>query len=65
MCIQELRTAELTTTLVVETFVKWRIVPLKQRDVAYTYKGIVDPNRESTEGKNLYSMCASCLGVLF
>ena len=50
---------------IVETFVKWRIVPLKQRDAAYTYKGILDPNRESSEGKNLYSEFASRLGVLF
>jgi hypothetical protein len=48
--IQELRTAGLTTAHVVETFVRWRIVPLKQRDLPYTYKGIRDPNKESTEG---------------
>jgi len=47
--IQELRIVRLTVTHVVETFVRWRIVPLKQRDAAYTYKGILDPNRESTE----------------
>ena len=61
--IQELRAAEITTAHVVETSVRWRIVPLKQRDAAYTYKGILDPNKESTEGKNLYSEFASCLGV--
>ena len=63
--IQELWIAGLTMTHVVETFVKWRIVPLKQRDAAYTYKGILDPNRESTKGNNLYSEFASCSGVLF
>jgi hypothetical protein len=47
---KELWTAGLTTAHVVETFVRWRIVPLKQRDLAYTYKGICDPNRDSTEG---------------
>ncbi|XP_066357885.1 uncharacterized protein [Miscanthus floridulus] len=34
---------------VVETFVRWRIVPLKQRDPTYTYKGILDLNRELTD----------------
>ena len=63
--IQELWIARHTVTHVVVTFVKWRIVPLKQRDATYTYKGILDPNRESTEGKNLYSEFAACLGVLF
>jgi hypothetical protein len=48
--IQELWTTGLTATHMVETFVRWRIVPLKQRDLAYTYKGIRDPNRESIEG---------------
>jgi len=63
--IQELWIAGHTVTHVVETFVKWRIVPLKQRDATYTYKGILDPNRESTEGKNRYSEFASRFGVLF
>ena len=48
--IQELWIAELTMTHVVETFVRWRIISLKQRDATYTYKGILDPNTESTEG---------------
>ena len=39
---------------VVETFVKWRIVPLKSRELAYTYKGILDPNRESVKGMGPY-----------
>jgi hypothetical protein len=46
----ELGIVGLTAAHVVETFVRWRIVPLKQRDLAYTYKGIRDPNKESTEG---------------
>jgi hypothetical protein len=48
--IQELRIAGLTATHAVETFVRWRIVPLKQRDLAYTYKGICDLNKESIKG---------------
>jgi hypothetical protein len=39
---------------VVETFLRWRIVLLKQRDTTYTYKGIIDPNRESVEGTGPY-----------
>jgi len=52
--IQELRAAEITAAHVVETSVRWRIVPLKQRDAAYTYKGILDPNRKSVEGIGPY-----------
>jgi hypothetical protein len=60
--IQELWVAGLTATHVVETFVRWRIVPLKQRDTAYTYKGILDPNRESVEGTGPYLEFALVLG---
>ena len=52
--IQELQTAGLTRAHVVGTFVKWRIVPLKSRELAYTYKGILDPNRKSVEGIGPY-----------
>jgi len=52
--IQELWAVRITTAHVVETFVRWRIVPLKQRNAAYTYKGILDPNRKSVEGIGPY-----------
>jgi hypothetical protein len=38
-----------------ETFAQWRIIPLKNWDHANTYRGVADPNRESIEGKNLFS----------
>ena len=54
-----------TAVHVVETFVKWRIIPMKQQDAAYTYKGILDPNRESTEGAGPYIEFTFCSGILF
>ncbi|CAD6266918.1 unnamed protein product [Miscanthus lutarioriparius] len=47
--VRELQEAGLSATHVVETFAKWRVVPLKNRDPAYSYKGVLDPNRESVE----------------
>lgn len=37
----------LTVAHIVETFARWRIIPLKRRDLACTYLGVKDPNRES------------------
>lgn len=48
--VRALRAAGLTVAHVVETFAWWRIIPLKRRDLAYTYSGVMDPNRESKEG---------------
>ena len=45
--VRALREARLTTTHVVETFVRQRIIPLKRQDLAYTYTRLTDPNRES------------------
>jgi hypothetical protein len=62
--IRELREAGLTAAHVVDTFVRWRIVPLKNRDLACSYKGVTDPNRETPEGINLLSIC-SYSGICF
>ena len=48
--VRALREAELTATHLVETFARWRIIPLKRRSLAYTYSGVIDPNRESKVG---------------
>lgn len=46
----------------VRELAKWRVVPLKNQDAAYTYKGVLDPNRESTEGKDPFRVCP-CSGI--
>lgn len=51
--VWELREAKLTATHVVEAFARCRIIPLKNWDPAYTYKGVLDPYRESVEGMDL------------
>ena len=48
--VQALGAAGLTTAHIVETFTQWRIIPLKRRDLACTYSGVMEPNRESKEG---------------
>ena len=49
--VRALREARLTTTHVVETFVRQRIIPLKRQDLAYTYTRVTDLNRESVQEK--------------
>ena len=45
-----LQEAGLTAAHIVETIAQWRIIPLKHRDLACTYSGVMDPNTESREG---------------
>ena len=52
--VRALQEAGLTAAHVIETFAQWRIIPLKNQDLAYTYIGTTDPNREQTECKNLF-----------
>jgi hypothetical protein len=54
-CIRELRDAGLTAAHIVETFSWWRLIPLKRRDLACTYWGLMDPNRESNIGEVTYA----------
>ena len=54
----------LTTAHVVKTFTRWGVILLKNWDPAFTYKGVLDPNRESPEGINLSRIC-SCSVIMF
>jgi hypothetical protein len=45
--VRALWNARLTIAHIVETFARWRIIPLKRRSPAYTYSGVTDPNKES------------------
>jgi hypothetical protein len=36
----------LTAAHIVETFARWRIIPLKHRSLAYMYFGVTNLNRE-------------------
>jgi hypothetical protein len=48
--VRALWEAGLTDAHIVKTFAWWRIIPLKRRDLACTYSGVMDPNKESKEG---------------
>ena len=52
--VRALQEAGLTAAHVIETFAQWRIIPLKHRDLACTYSGVMDPNRESKQGQIPY-----------
>jgi hypothetical protein len=49
--IQMFRDAGLTAAHVVETFAQWRLIPLKRRNLAWTYLGLMD---ESNTGEVTY-----------
>ena len=48
--VQALWEAGLTVAHIVETFARWRIIPLKHKNIACMYSGTRDPNRELVVG---------------